>query len=87
MNQQALATVILRILGLSYGYSSLAAFFGGNLTMQVMNLNEVYGDEKVGVLSVMFSVAMASSNIMMIVALLLMLRSKTIIRILTRIEK
>jgi hypothetical membrane protein len=56
MNQQSLATVILRILGLSYFYSSITGFFSGNLTMQAMSLNEAYGEEKISVLAIMFSV-------------------------------
>lgn len=56
MNQQAIATVILRILGLSYFYSSATGFFSGNMTMQVMSLNESYGEEKIGILAIMFSV-------------------------------
>lgn len=56
MNQQALATVILRILGLSYFYSSAAGFFSGNMTMQVVSLNDAYGEEKVGILAIMLSV-------------------------------
>lgn len=56
MNQQSLATVILRILGLTYIYTAISAFFSGNMIRQVMNLNEVYGEEKISLLAVIASI-------------------------------
>jgi heme/copper-type cytochrome/quinol oxidase subunit 2 len=78
MNQQTLATVILRILGLSYFYSSLAGFFSGNITMQAMSLNEAYGEEKIGVLTVMFSMI----GVYFLFGLVLMIFAKPIAKLL-----
>jgi hypothetical protein len=55
MNQQSLATVILRILGLTYFYASITAFFSGNMLMQVMSLNDIYGEEKISLMAVVGS--------------------------------
>lgn len=55
MNQQALATVILRILGLSYFYTSISAFLSGGMTMQVMALNDAYGEEKISIMAIVGS--------------------------------
>ena len=55
MNQQSLATVILRILGLTYFYASITAFFSGNMLMQVMSLNDTYGEEKISLMAVIGS--------------------------------
>lgn len=80
MNQQSLATVILRILGLSYFYSSLAGFFSGNMTMQVMSLNESYGKEGISIslLAVMFSLV----GVYSLFGLLLMVFAKPVARFL-----
>jgi hypothetical protein len=50
MNQQSLATVILRILGLSYVYNAITALFSGNVLMQVMSVNEAYGEEHISLM-------------------------------------
>ena len=55
MNQQALATVILRILGLSYVYNAITGLFSGNMLMQVMSLNETYGEEHISLMVVVVS--------------------------------
>lgn len=74
MNQQSLATVILRILGLSYSYSSISGFLSGGMTMQVMSLNDAYGEEKISALAVMFSMV----GIYSLFGLLLMVFAKPI---------
>jgi hypothetical protein len=78
MNQQAIATIILRILGLSYFYSSAASFFGGSMTMQVMSLNDAYGEEKISILAVMFSMI----GIYSLFGLILIIFAKPIAKIL-----
>jgi hypothetical protein len=55
MNQQSLASVILRILGLTYFYTAITAFFSGNMLMQVISLNDTYGEEKISVMAVIGS--------------------------------
>jgi hypothetical protein len=80
MNQQALATIILRVLGLSYFYSSATGFISGGMTMQVMSLNEAYGEEKISILAVMFSVI----GVYCLFGLALMIFAKPIARILFR---
>jgi len=80
MNQQSLATLILRILGLSYFYNSIVGFFSGNFTMQVMSLNEAYGEEKISILAVMFSLI----GVYFLFGLALMFFAKPISRVLFR---
>lgn len=54
MNQQALSTVILRLLGLSYTYRSITGFFSSNMLMQAMSLNDVYGEERISLFAVVW---------------------------------
>ncbi|GEM_PF-6408312 len=55
MNQQSLAIVILRILGVTYFYASISSFFSSNMLMQVISLNEAYGKEEVSIMAVVGS--------------------------------
>lgn len=55
MNQQALATVILRILGLYYFYTSVTAFFSGSMFVHVIALGEVDREDEFGILAIILS--------------------------------
>jgi len=78
MNQQAIATIILRILGLSYFYSSITAFLSGGMTMQVMALNEAYGEEKISIMAIVVSMV----GVYFLFGLVLMIFAKPIARLL-----
>lgn len=80
MNQRSLATVLLRILGLSYLYSSITVLFSSNIMMQVLALNDAYGEEKIGMLPIIVSVV----GIQFLFGILLMFFAGGISRILFR---
>jgi hypothetical protein len=80
MNQQAIATIILRILGLSYFYSSIAAYLSSGTTMQLMAFNEAHGEERVSILAVVGSLV----GIYWLFGLVLMVAAKPISRLLFR---
>lgn len=56
MNQQALATVILRIVGLTYFYAALTTFVNGGIFLQVANYKEISGGENVSLVAVLSSI-------------------------------
>ena len=55
MNQQALATVILRIVGLTYFYAAITAIVSGGIFSQVVNFNQVSEGENISLAAVLGS--------------------------------
>lgn len=80
MNQQAIATIILRILGLSYFYSSISAFLSGGMAMQIMGLNEAYGEGQFSIMAVVMSML----GVYFLFGLVLMIFAKPLSRLLFR---
>ena len=55
MNQQALATIILRIVGLTYFYGALTGFVSGGVFWQIVNFNQISEGEKISLVGVLVS--------------------------------
>lgn len=55
MNQQALATIILRIVGLTYFYETITAFVSGGILSQVILFNQISDGETISLLAVLVS--------------------------------
>ena len=55
MNQQALATIILRIVGLTYFYAAITAVVSSGIFSQVVIFNQVSEEENISMSAVLFS--------------------------------
>jgi len=74
MNQQALATIILRIVGLTYFYAAITAFVSGGVFSQVVNFNQISEGENISLVGVLVSMI----GIQSIFGLVLMIFAKSI---------
>ena len=55
MNQQALATVILRIVGLTYFYAAITAVVSSGVFSQVVVFNQASEEENISIVAVLVS--------------------------------
>ena len=78
MNQQALATVILRIVGLTYFYAAITAVVSSGVFSQVVVFNQASEEENISIVAVLISMIGAQCFF----GLLLMIFAKPISRIL-----
>lgn len=74
MNQQAIATVILRIVGLTYFYAAVTAVVSGGIFSQIAVFNQVSEEENISVLAVLSSLI----GVQLLFGLLLMIFAKPI---------
>lgn len=78
MNQQALATVILRIVGLTYFYAAITSVVSGGIFSQVVVFNQVSEEETISLLAVLGSLV----GIQLLFGLVLMVFAKPIAKVL-----
>lgn len=80
MNQQALATIILRIVGLTYFYAAITAVVSSRIFSQVVIFNQISEEENISMSAVLFSMI----GIQCLFGLMLMVLAKPISRLLFR---
>lgn len=78
MNQQALATVILRIVGLTYFYAAITAVVSSGVFSQVVVFNQVSEEENISIVAVLVSMI----GVQCLFGLVLMIFAKLISRVL-----
>jgi membrane protease YdiL (CAAX protease family) len=74
MNQQALSTVILRIIGLTYFYAALTAFVSGGVFTQIVSFNQISEEKNIS----LFAVLVSMIGIQSLFGLILMVFAKPI---------
>jgi hypothetical protein len=78
MNQQALATVILRIVGLTYFYAAITAVVSSGVFSQIVVFNQVSEEENISIVAVLVSMI----GVQCLFGLVLMIFAKPISRVL-----
>ena len=78
MNQQAIATVILRIVGLTYFYAAITAVVSSGVFSQVVVFNQTSEEENISIVAVLVSMI----GVQCLFGLLLMIFAKPISKVL-----